>query len=63
MASDSAVLTLVGSSFHHWGGKTEKSRDFAERALFAVNGGGTSRPADVTEGSAHAGACGGRWVQ
>ena len=29
MASDSAVLTLVGSSFHHWEAKTENSRDFA----------------------------------
>ena len=33
MESDSAVLTLVGISFHHWGAKTEKSRDFAEWAF------------------------------
>ena len=37
MASDSAVLTLVGSSFHHWGARTEKSCDFAVQALFALS--------------------------
>ena len=38
--------------------QNKKSRDFAEWALFAPSGGGTSRPADVVEGSARAGACG-----
>ena len=52
MESDSAVLTLVGSSFHHWGNKTEKSCDFAERVLVALSDGGTSQPADVDEQSA-----------
>ena len=51
MASDSAVLTLVGSSFHHWGATTEKSGSFAERHLLALSDGGTSR-------HAYAGACG-----
>ena len=37
MASDSAVLTLVGSSFHHWGARTEKSRDIAGRPLFSLD--------------------------
>ena len=46
MVSDSAVLTSVRSLFHHWGGRTEKSRDFAGPALFALDG-GTSWPADV----------------
>ena len=49
-----AVLTLVGSSFHHWGARTEKS----ERALFVLSDGGISRPADVEEWSARDGACG-----
>ena len=41
----------------------------AERALFAVSDGGTSRPADVVEPSARAGwrvvspVFGGRWAQ
>ena len=48
----------VGSSFHHWGAKTEKCGNFAERALFARSDGGTSRPADVEEQSALAGVCG-----
>ena len=30
MASGSAVLTLVGSLFHHWGARTDESLDFAE---------------------------------
>ena len=55
MESDSAVLTLVTSSFHHRGAKTEKRHNFA---LFALSDGGTSRPADVAEQSARAGACG-----
>ena len=42
----------------HWGAKTEKSHNFAERALFALSEGGTSRPADVEEWSALTGACG-----
>ena len=49
MESDSAVLTLVGSSFHHWGAKTENSRDFTVRALFSPSNGGTSQQADVDE--------------
>ena len=57
MASDSAVLILVGTSFHHWGTRTGKSHDFAERALFPHSNVGTSRPADIVERSAHAGAC------
>lgn len=35
--SDSAVLTLDGSLFHRQGAKIEKSRDFAEQALFALS--------------------------
>ena len=35
--SDSAVLTLVGSLFHHWGSRTEKSCDFAAQPLFALS--------------------------
>ena len=58
MVSDSAVMTLVGASFHHWAARTEKSRDFAEQALFALSDGATSRPADVVEWSAHVGTCG-----
>lgn len=58
MASFSAVLILVGSSFDHWGVNTEKSPDFAQRALFALSDGITSRPADVVEWSDIAGACG-----
>ena len=58
MASDSAVLTLVGSSFHHEGARTEKSRDFAERPLLALSDGSTSQPTDVEEWRARAGACG-----
>ena len=50
--SDSAVLTLDGSLFHRQGAKIEKSRDFAEQALFALGDGSTSRPADVVERSA-----------
>lgn len=42
-----AVLALVWSSFHHWG--PEKSHHFAERPLYALSDGGTSRPADVVE--------------
>ena len=55
--NDAAVLKLVGSSFHHWGTKTEKSCDFTEWALFALSDGGTGWPADVEERSALAGAC------
>ena len=51
MESDSAVVTLVGSLFHHWGAESEMSRNFAEQALFALSDGGTSQPADVDEGS------------
>ena len=58
MASDSAVLTVVRGSFHHWCAKTEKSRDFTERALFSLSDGGTSRPADVEERGGLTGACG-----
>ena len=58
MASNSAVLTSVRSSFHHWGPRTEKSPDFAEQALHALSHGGTSQPADVVEQSALTGACG-----
>ena len=57
MVSDSAVLTLVGSSFHHRGATTE-SRNFTEWHLFTLSDGVTSRPADVVEGIACAGACG-----
>ena len=42
VASDSAVLTLVRGSFHHWGARTEKSSDIAERAVFALSDGGTT---------------------
>ena len=38
---DSAVLRTAGSSFHHWGPKTEKSCDFADRPLLALSDGGT----------------------
>ena len=47
--SDSSVLTLVRISFHHWGAKTEKSRNFAEWALFSLSDEATSWPADVKE--------------
>ena len=33
----------------HWGARTEKSRDFTERPLFALSDAGTSRPVDVVE--------------
>ena len=63
MPSDSTVLTLVGSSLHHWGAKTEKSCHCAEWSS-------TSRPADVVEQSRSGGmgrvvrpVFGGRWVQ
>ena len=49
MESDSAVLTLVGSSFHHWDAKTENSPDLAEQALFALSNGGTSRLMQMSE--------------
>ena len=42
MASESAVLTLFGSSFHHWDARTVKSRNFTEQVLFALSNGGTS---------------------
>ena len=58
MASDSAVLTLVGSSFHTWGARTEKSCGFAKQPRFALSDGGTIRPADVVEQSARDGAYG-----
>ena len=49
--SDSAVLTLVGSSFHHWGSRTEKSHDFTQWHLFSLSDGSPSWPADVEERS------------
>ena len=36
IVSDSAVLRTAGSSFRHWGPKTEKSCDFAELLAMAV---------------------------
>ena len=67
MVSDSAVLMLVGSSFHHRLNNREESA-LRWAALFALSDGVTSRPADVGEQSAHAGTCGlpvfgGRQVQ
>ena len=56
--SDSAVLRTAGSSFHHWGPKTEKSWDFADRPLLALSDGGTRRPAEVVERRDRAGVCG-----
>ena len=47
----------VGSSFHHWGAKTERSCYLTERVLFALSNGGTSRPADVVEQSAGLNGC------
>ena len=55
MESDSTVLTLVGSSFHHLGAKTEKSCNFIEWALFSLGDGGNYRPADVEALSASLG--------
>ena len=49
MASDSAVLTLIGSLFHNRGAITEKSHDFAKRPLFALTDGSISWPADKVE--------------
>ena len=45
--SDSVVLTLAGSSFHHCGAKTEKSWAFVVQTLLALNDGGTRHPAEV----------------
>ena len=56
MESYSAVLTLVGSSFHRSGAKIEKSCEFAELLLFAFSDGATGRPADVVKCS-----CWGAW--
>ena len=56
--SDSAVLRTVGSAFHHWGPKTDKSCDFADRPLLALSDGGSSRPAEVVERKDRAGVCG-----
>ena len=36
MLSDFAILTLIGIAFQHWGTRTEKNRDFAKWALFAL---------------------------
>ena len=47
MTSDSSVLTLVGTLFHHWGARTEQSCEFTGKALFPLSDSGTSRPADV----------------
>ena len=58
LASDSAVLTSAGSSFHHCGPRTEKSCDFADRPLLALSDGGTRRPAGVVEWRDCAGECG-----
>ena len=44
---DSVVLTSAGSSFHHCDAKIEKSCDFADRLLLALNDGRTRRPTEV----------------
>ena len=59
LVSDSAILTLAGSSCHHCGPKTEKSCfDFADRPLLALSHGVTGRPAEVVERRDRAGVCG-----
>lgn len=40
MGRDSAVLASGGSSFHHWGARTEKSFDWAEWELTSKKGWG-----------------------
>jgi len=56
--SDSAILTSARSSFHHYGARTEKSWDLAERCLPVPSEGGTSRLTGVVERSTRAGAWG-----
>ena len=58
LVSDSADLASAGNSFHHCGAKREKSCYFAVQPLLALSDGSTSRPAEVVEQSAQAGAWG-----
>ena len=41
---DSAVLASGGSWFHHWGARTEKSLEWAEREMLSRGGGRAMRP-------------------
>ena len=44
MGRDSAVLASGGSWFHHWGARTEKSWDWAERKVPFFGVGKAKRP-------------------
>ena len=44
MDRDSDVLASGGSWFHHWGARTEKSLDLAERELPCFSGERAKRP-------------------
>ena len=55
--SDSAILTSAGSSLHHCGAKTEKSRDYDDCLFLALSYGGARSQFEIVERNAQAGVC------